>query len=64
MRTTMPSGEYGLKCSETAMGTPTLDLYCPGYVWQDMTIHPDPGGQPMTWPPGTTIVGQTQQQKR
>lgn len=55
-RTTMPSGEYGIKCPEVAMGAPTLDLYAPGYVWEDMTIVADPAGNPIAWPPGTTVV--------
>ena len=47
-RTRMPAGEYGIKCSEVAMGTPTLDLYCPGYVWDEMTIVQ--GGSCTNWP--------------
>lgn len=52
--TFMPGGKYGIKCSEVAMGIPTLDLYCPGYVWQGMTIAGTEGNG--NWPTGTTSV--------
>jgi hypothetical protein len=50
----MPSGEYGIKCPEVAMGTPTLELYAPGYVWENMIIEVTTS-YPVAWPPGTTL---------
>jgi hypothetical protein len=52
---TMPEGYYGIKASDTPIGTPTLEQYTPGYVWNANTVvRSVPNNYP--YPPGTMVV--------
>lgn len=48
-------GDYGIFCSQTAPGTAALDLYAPGYGWQNVRILKDTARN-ISYPAGTTVV--------
>jgi hypothetical protein len=50
-------GEYGIVGSGApALGKAVLDMYAPGYVWEDNTVQRS-HIRYINWPPGTILVG-------
>jgi hypothetical protein len=52
---TVPEGYYGIKSDDCALGTPTLEKYAPGYVWNGNTVVRSVAANTIPYPPGTTI---------
>jgi hypothetical protein len=53
---TAPEGWYAIKADDTAIGTPTLDKYAPGYTWTANTVVRSIASNNYPYPPGTTVV--------
>jgi hypothetical protein len=49
------AGLYGISGSNAGVGTPSLDLYCPGYVFTGNTIEKS-AARTIPYPAGNTIV--------
>jgi hypothetical protein len=52
----VPEGYYAIKADDTAIGTPTLDKYAPGYTWSANTVVRTVASNSYPYPPGTTVV--------
>jgi hypothetical protein len=52
-------GLYGVQGNGTSTGTPALDTYAPGYIWNDMAWIDASGNPQDTYPSGTFWSTQT-----
>jgi hypothetical protein len=52
----VPEGAYGIKADDTALGTPTLEKYAPGYTWSANTVVRTVASNTIPYPTGTTVV--------
>jgi len=50
-------GYYGIHGQDTDLGSPSLQAYCPGYVWHDNTVVKWNNGRFISYPIGTNVVG-------
>lgn len=58
------SGMYGIRGDDpdgsgpeqSLTGVKALERYCPGYVWNNVTVRKSANMQPIVWPPGTILV--------
>src|SRR5436189_1248293 len=53
----MVDGEYGIiGTSSPGLGTPALEMYAPGYKWENNTIKIMGGNPYVSWPAGTSFI--------